>query len=66
MKTQLPAPLSGHQQVAFGQNVVKLHDQHGLTFDVSLEMAADQGLRPALLGILMECARRKMSHRFVR
>ena len=47
--------------VFLASSLVKLHDQEGFPIEMSLEMAKEKNIRPALLGIVAECASRKMS-----
>lgn len=57
----------GSNNAAFymGRQIVILHDEHGLPFDLSLEMSMEQKIPVALLGILAEAAKRKLSKRLL-
>ena len=47
--------------VDFARHLIKLHDEKGLDFEWSCEMAKDNNMRPALIGIFVECATRNMT-----
>lgn len=54
------------QAYYFGRQVVVMHDQDGLNFELSLEMFNDDKHDVALLGILCEATSRRMSRKLIR
>lgn len=51
--------------VQLGINLVIMHDQEGFPLEMSLEMAAEQGIRPAWIGICLEASQRKWSKNLI-
>lgn len=49
-----------------GRQVVIHHDQEGLPYDMSLEVAQERRYRVGLLGILIEASRRKLSTKLLK